>query len=222
MGPPIIPQMFPSSVAMIQRLGGTFRGTVHVGANKGDEIPAYKAHGLEWAIMVEPLEEPFAELQRRLTGEEKYIAVQALCAGRPGIEYDFYVASNEGQSSSILRPQRHLQEHPAVRFDRAMKMTSTTVDIILGQLIGRLPGFQADCIDILYMDVQGAELEVLKGATGLLQRAKYVFCELSYGGLYENDVPLEILQNFLCAFGFRLNWMDINKHGWGDGLFVRR
>jgi FkbM family methyltransferase len=222
MEPPIIRQMFPSSVAMIRRLGGTFRGTIQVGANKGQEIASYKAHGLEWAIMVEPLDEPFAELKQRLAGEEKYLAVQALCAGRPGIELDFYVASNEGQSSSILRPQRHLKEHPGVLFQHSVKMTTTTVDILLDELAKQIPAFELDCIDILCMDVQGAELEVLKGATALLQRAKYVFCELSYSGLYENDVPLEVLQDFLRGFGFRLNWIDINRHGWGDGLFIRR
>ncbi len=222
MAPSVIPQMFPSSVEMIHRLGGTFRGTIHIGANVGDEIPAYRAHGLEWAIMVEPLDAPFAELQRRLAGDPRYLPVQALCAGQVGRDCEFHVASNGGQSSSMLRPQRHMTEHPEVLFSHVIRMISTTVDTILADLAARDPAFTPECVDILYMDVQGAELEVLKGATGLLQHAKYVFCEVSYGGLYENDATIEGLQGFLRAFGFRLNWTDINRHGWGDALFIRR
>jgi FkbM family methyltransferase len=211
----------PTSVEAVQRLGRSCRGTIHVGASSGQEIANYHASGLSWVIMVEPLLEPFTRLRESIKGIPNYFALQALCAAREGIEYEFHVASNDGQSSSILSPSRHITEHPDVTFTETIPLRSTTVDRIMMQLTGGVPGFTLDAIDILYMDVQGAELEVLKGSTKTLQSVDYVFSEVSYGGLYQHDACIEDVQAFLRCFGFRLNWVDINQHGWGDALFIR-
>ena len=211
----------PTSVEMIRRLGRSCRGTIHIGANTGQEVGSYRSAGLLWGIMIEPLPEPFAKLQQVVENIPNYFALQALCAAREGIDYEFHIASNGGQSSSILQPARHTTEHPDVAFTETIALRSTTVDRLMAQLEGSVPGFTSDLIDILYMDVQGAELEVLKGATRTLQTVDYVFSEVSYGGLYQADATVEDVLAFLGCFGFRLNWIDINRHGWGDSLFIR-
>ncbi len=134
---------------------------------------------------------------------------------------NFYVSSNGGASSSTLKPSGHLTVHPDVKFDsQRITLESTTVDQIVADFkdYGR-----ADIIapiDLLYLDTQGAELSVLKGATKLLKQVQYVFTEASRGGLYENDVNHKALTEYLDSQGFSLVFLYMNKHGWGDALYV--
>jgi FkbM family methyltransferase len=215
------PARMPSSVEVIQRLGHKCRGTIDIGANHGSEIVSYRAAGLHWAVMVEPNPEPFRRLQAAIGNTPNYLAIPALCAASAGVEHDFHVDPGGGQASSMLRPSGVLTMAPQVKFEKPIKLVSTTVDLIMAQLAASQPGFSIDAIDIMSIDVQGAELEVLKGATKTLQTVKYVFCEVSYGGIYEGDACIEALQAFLHGYGFRLNWTDINRWNWGDALFIR-
>jgi hypothetical protein len=71
------------------------------------------------------------------------------------------------------------------------------------------------------MDVQGAEMEVLKGASLQLQYGKYVFCEIGRGDGYDGELAFESILNFLLAFGYRvlaLEW-DPNT-GYGNAFFM--
>ena len=201
-------------------LGRPFANVLQVGAHIGQEITAFQAYGVDWALMVEPQDEAFRKLSKRAARREHFIAVQALCSNEDGVECDFYVASNDGASSSLMRPTRHLQEYPKITFPDRVKMTSTTLDSLVMREADRRPELDPACFDTLLIDVQGAELKVLMGATRLLAGIRQVFTEVSYD-LYENGATLDQLQGFLGAFGFQLYYLRMNPQGWGDGLFVR-
>ncbi len=171
--------------------------------------------------MVEPLDGPFAALSAAAATRPGFIPVQALCASREGVTFDFHVASNGGQSSSLLAPKRVLEEYPKVRFSETLTLTSTTADRVLEQAEAAHPQVSAAELDILYIDTQGAELRVMMGASRVLQHVRYIWTEVSYD-LYEGGASLEEMQGFLQPFGFRLNNLYVNAHGWGDALFIRR
>jgi FkbM family methyltransferase len=204
----------------LKDLGRPFANVVQVGANRGQEVSAYENYGIDWAIMVEPQDDAFDKLRKRVAGRPRYIAVQALCANMDGVEYDFYVADNKGQSSSLLKPTRHQVEYPKIEFPTQVKLTSTRLDTLVASVAERRPELSPDAFDTLLIDVQGAELKVLMGATRLLQHVKHVFTEVSYD-LYEGGATLDDLQGFLRAFGFQLHFLQLNRRGWGDGLFVK-
>ena len=86
---------------------------------------------------------------------------------------DFHVASNDGLSSSMLELGRHQEVWPDVKYQRTLKMRTTTLDALLreGQIapVGQFNG--------LVMDTQGSELLVLKGATALLPHIDFVKTE---------------------------------------------
>tara|TARA_B100000965_G_scaffold362182_1_gene344050 strand:- start:137 stop:385 length:249 start_codon:yes stop_codon:yes gene_type:complete len=71
------------------------------------------------------------------------------------------------------------------------------------------------------MDVQGYELEVLKGATETLKNINYVYCEVNRDEVYENNAYVEEIDEFLAGYGMErveTNWAgDI----WGDALYIR-
>jgi FkbM family methyltransferase len=211
----------PWPFSLLKSLGRSPRNMLHVGANSGQEIEAYKAHGFDWAVLVEPLDKPFKELCQKISGAKNYIAVKALCSSADNVEHDFHVSSNAGASSSMLAPSGHLKEHPEVRFSDIIRLRSTTVDTLCSELQQRVPGFQAAALDFIVLDTQGAELSVLKGADQTLRSVHQIWTEVSHGGLYDNDVALEELQAFLRQYGFRLYFMGIGIHGYGDALFLR-
>lgn len=83
-------------------------------------------------------------------------------------------------------------------------------------------------IDLLKIDTQGYELEVLRGATGMLDagRVGLVFLEVTFCDMYEDLPPFDVLYRFLLDKGFRLvAFYNFHKHwtrvaGWCDALFA--
>lgn len=58
--------------------------------------------------------------------------------------------------------------------------------------------------DLLKLDVQGYELEVLKGAPMMLQHAKAVLCEVSFVPLYKGQCLFADVVTFMSLAGFSL------------------
>ena len=84
-----------------------------------------------------------------------------------------------------------------------------------------------DSIDILKMDIQGAELRALHGAAELLHghRVGVVYCEVLFRKLYERQPLFHDVSAFLQAHGYRLiNLYNPVHHGremqWADALFA--
>ena len=201
-------------------LGFPFAGVFQVGANIGQEVEVFRAYGVERAVMVEPLDAAFAELCGAIGGDGRYLPGQALCSDREGLELDFFEASNS-QSSSMLAPTGHLQEYPKIRFAEPRKICSTTADAIVEGLAGAPGDFSFESFDVLFLDTQGSELQVMQGARRLLQHVRSIWTEVSCE-LYDGAAELEDIQAWLRPFGFRLNTLKMNTHGWGDALFVKR
>lgn len=210
------------SLEIIASLG--FRkptGVLQVGANIGQEIPYFLAHGLQYAAMIEPLDGPFASLAQHCAGLPDYVPIQALCGSADGCTVEFHVASNNGESSSLLAPARHLQDYPWVQFPHTLTLHTFTLDRVFAALRQQRPEV-ADALDLLFMDVQGAELEVLKGAQNVLTRVRYIYTEVGHGGGYTGAAELIELMHYLRAWGFLLFDVSMNAEGWGNALFIRR
>lgn len=60
-----------------------------------------------------------------------------------------------------------------------------------------------NAVDILWMDVQGAELHVLEGASELLDRTSIIMTEVGIKPYYEGHTLKEDIDRFLASKGFR-------------------
>ena len=79
----------------------------------------------------------------------------------------------------------------------------------------------ASNVDVLQIDVQGAEMLVLRGATRTLAETKAVFVEISQASeLYVNAVTFQELSEFLEELGFELRLIGSDTNGTGNALFV--
>jgi FkbM family methyltransferase len=202
-------------------LGRPIGNVVQVGANIGQELPAFDRYGVEWAVMIEPLEAAFQRLAEASAGNPRRFPVQALCSDEEGRKQVFWVATNEGQSSSMMRPDRHLEQYPKIKFPNAIKLFSTTLDGLMARTTLQHPELADVRFDTLLIDVQGAELKVLRGASGLLGQVRQIIAEVG-GDLYEGAPSLEEVQAHLGPLGFRLNTVKLGSHGSGDALFLKR
>lgn len=178
------------------------RGVVHVGANVGQERELYRRHDLD-VLWIEPIPEVFAALVANLADYPRQRAVEALVTDRDGEPYQFNVANNGGESSSILGLKEHRDVWPKVDFTKAINLRSSTLATVL-----RREGIDERRYDALVMDTQGSELLVLKGAEALLPQFRFIKTEVPDFEAYEGCARLEDIERFLVARGYR----ELSRH----------
>lgn len=201
---------------MLDRLGHKPRGVIHVGANLGGEVLDYEKADLDAVICIEPLDEPFAKVSRLCRRNANFFALQEVIGAANDVEVEFHETSNQGASSSVLKPTKFLEYHPDKPVVRVHSMKTKTLDSILQEAPFR--DFTFDC---LVADVQGYELEVLKGAEKALKNVKYAYLECTLNTQYENSCDLNDLLMFLAPRGFSLIDLQLNGRLMGDGLFMK-
>lgn len=172
-------------------------GVVHVGANVGQERELYRRHDLD-VLWIEPIPEVFATLTANLAGFPRQRAIEALVTDRDGEPYQFNIANNGGESSSILALKEHRDVWPKVNFTKSLTLHSTT----LASLLAR-ERVDPTRYDALVMDTQGSELLVLKGAEPVLAQFRFIKTEVPDFEAYEGCARLDDIDRFLTARGFK-------------------
>ncbi len=196
------------------------RSLIQIGASSGQEVAQFAARGIKNGIFIEPLPFAYEHLSKVCSHYEGFLCVNQLVGRLDFQEHTFHIANNGGESSSILLPKNHKVKFPHVDFLGEVKMQCISLDTLVSWVGHNHPSMPAN-FDLIYIDVQGAELEVFKGASKTLQSTKYVFSEIGFGGGYENDVSYLNLMHFLDSFGFKVISLNIDpRSGYGDALFV--
>ena len=75
--------------------------------------------------------------------------------------------------------------------------------------------------NFLNIDVQGYELEVLKGGEKTLNGIDYIYTEINNAEVYEDTPHVDELDKFLDPYGFVRVETDWSGVTWGDGLYVK-
>ncbi len=96
-------------------------------------------------------------------------------------------------SGSIRKPKDHLKEYPWVTFEHSITVPTMTLDHWCRDR-------QIEHIDFIWMDVQGAEMDVINGGRATLQKTRYLYTEYSTKELYEGQATLKSLLKNLPEF----------------------
>lgn len=190
-------------------------GVLHVGAHRGQEWPTYARLGCpkDRMFWIEAHPDLAAQLQSRDIG---HVAQGIACEAERGM-VPFYVTDNDGQSSSMLPMKEHLKAHPWVHVSGQMTMRATSVAIMAAE-----SGWDLAGVEILNMDVQGAELLVLKGLPDCIwDSLRVVYAEVNEKEMYAGCPMIEEIRSFLGARGFEEKALFMTKHGWGDGVYIK-
>jgi FkbM family methyltransferase len=205
-------------IKAIAALGGPrVRGVIHVGANDGVEHDCYLAHGILRQVWIEPQEEPYARLVRRLAKSPGIKTFMVACGARNGKAKMTLLRGNRGESNSLFRPKRHLDYHPEFPVDGEIEVSLIRLDALM-----IANGIKPEEYNLMVADVQGYELEVLKGAEGVLAAFDHLVLEVNAEELYESCPLVEDLDMWLRSRGFvrrRTEWRGPNQ-SYGDALYT--
>jgi FkbM family methyltransferase len=76
-------------------------------------------------------------------------------------------------------------------------------------------------VDIIWMDLQGAELLALKGLGNYLHNVKYIHTEVSYKEMYSGQVMFEELNNYILSNEFSL-MNNLTLQGWQEDAIYKK
>jgi len=172
----------------------TFATVIDVGANKGQfAVYARTRWPAARVICFEPLPGPRAKLLRVTRGQAE---IQDCALGAASGEGLMHLATRI-DSSSLLALGARQKAIYGMEESGELRVPIKRLDTCLATPLPRPV--------LLKIDVQGFELEVLKGTTGLLPQIDAVYVEASYVELYEGQPLHEEIERFLVDAGFSLN-----------------
>lgn len=198
---------------MVKKYSMDIKGIIHIGAHRGQEIEEYVDNGIQDIIMFEPVSLNFNILEKRMADVNANISAYQVALGNEEKNVTMYLSDNDLISSSVLRPKVHLQLHPGVGFPGTEEVEMKRLDSFAEE---------TQNFNFINMDVQGYELEVLKGGAETLKHVDYVYCEINRDELYEGNAFVEDLDEFLSDYSMERVETDWAGTLWGDALYVRK
>ena len=202
-------------VDLCRRHGVGVDAVLHIGAHEGQELAKYDALGARNVVFVEANPEVYRRLASRLASRDDVHCVQRAVGAAPGKAL-LHLASFD-QSSSLLPMDGHRLVYPSIVPAGTVEVEVVTLDALVAEL--ELPPAR---ISLLSIDVQGAELLVLQGATVVLPHVGAILVEVSFMPLYRGGAQIDEIDDLLSASGFRRVALVSAWHAsWGDAFYIR-
>lgn len=173
---------------------------IDVGGNEGQYAKFIRSSvGYRGPLLtVEPIPE-LAEKLRVLASRDPNWTIVCAALGASEGDVEFKVM-NTTPMSSLLEPKRD-SPSPLMQYNRPVSRMQVPMKR-LDRLIAEDPALSASRNVYLKLDVQGYELEVLKGAAGLMSAVGALQAELSVTPLYEGQPSYLQLLQFMEDAGY--------------------
>jgi FkbM family methyltransferase len=186
---------------------------LHVGAHHGEELVDYIASGWgskKW-IWVEAQSDLAQNLQKKFVNDRD-IVLEACVWSVSGEEKVFNNATNS-QSSSLLEFAEHSVDYPEIKKMSETRMITIRLDDLLPE---------QEKIDLVNLDIQGAELEAIKGLGQLASDVKWIYTEVNWKYMYADCPLIEDMDLELEKLGFiRVATKKAFRASWGDALYIK-
>lgn len=194
-----------------------------VGALTGQTIDQYHATFPDGHIhSFEPLPDSFQVLEKKY-GSQSHVSLHHQALSNTDGELEFYVTQGSGTQSLLPPTQESVKWSPpgSMNTQKTITVPSSTLDTFCRKQ-------QMDHIDILKMDVQGAEKMILEGAANLLQEKKIglIYTEVLFVPLYEGQAYFHDIVSLLEGYGYHIydlfcrRYAEDGRVKWADALFV--
>lgn len=186
-------------------------GVLHVGAHLGEEMEEYHDNGFGKVLWVEGQSRIIGDLRSRVEpfGDAVF---EGVVWSSSNIELVLNVTNNS-VSSSLYRLEKHRDLYPDVDYVAEERVTTVRLDEIIPP---------EESFDFLNLDIQGAELEALRGLGDMLENVGWVYIEVNREYLYSGIPLLPELDRFLEERGFRRVVSVWVSKKWGEALYIRR
>jgi len=193
---------------------------IDVGAALGVTAQKFsKAFPTSDVYAFEPMPSTFQSLDKNVSANKKIIPVNKGLGKEEG-EFTIHL-SKRITSSSFLEMKKNISNE--FFSDNIKEVGAETVKV--STLDKEIPADKS--ISILKMDVQGYELEVLKGGTETLKRTALILVEMQNHDLYSNAPMYYDIDLFLREHGFELQDIipsirqDKKLYEW-DGIYINK
>jgi len=191
-----------------------YRYVIDGGANRGAFTDAFlRLHNPERVILVEAIPELAGKLRTRCASDPRLAVVAAALSDRNG-EARFEI--NRSEASSSLLPIDSRNSKWFAR-DLTVAKTVTVPTVTLPELMTQ-QGIQS--VDLLKLDLQGAERLVLTGAADVLDHVQVIYTEVFFEQLYAGAWLFWETNEFLAGRGFKLCGLSNIVHA-ADGDLVQ-
>ena len=205
---------------IIKKFNLEIKGILHIGGCKGEELISYLRNNIKNVILVEANPELINTLKfkkfffhyifRMNLNIENFAAYH-----KDNLELDLNITNNL-QSSSILKMSKHSELYPEIKVDKKIKVKTNTINKIFESR------YEIDNYNFLNLDIQGAELDALKGADQILDKIDAIYTEINFDELYEDCAHAEQIDNYLKKFKFKRVLTETPDHpSWGDALYLK-
>lgn len=192
--------------------GVTPEGVLHVGAHEAEEWPSYK--NAKWlpVYWIEAQEKLALKLRETLPQDSNQVYAATVWS-KSNLVLSLNISSN-GQSSSLLEFGSHATNYPTIQNIESVGMRTVRIDELMNS---------DTRFDFVNLDIQGAELEALKGMGTLLKNIKWIYCEVNSEETYLGCPHVSEIDEFLKRSGFiRVYTVWVRGKGWGDALYMQR
>lgn len=201
-------------------LRADYRTVIDAGANRGQfALFAMRRFPESALICFEPLPGP-AALLRRVLGNTNRLTLHSVALGAESREAEFHVSAADDSSSLLPIGPRQRAAYPGTE-----ERTVQTVQV--RRLDDLVLATDVAAPVLLKIDVQGGELDVLRGAEALLPQVDAVLVEVSFVELYSEQPLADDIWEFLRTRDFSCRGVWSVSYGssgeclQGDLLFAR-
>lgn len=187
-----------------------------VGGYLGEEIlPMMAVYPNARFLVFEASRRYFETLRTKFSSMNRVTCVNMAVTDTCG-KQAFYETSLTGSGSLLKLSAPAIGDYGAQQAE-SFEVDTTTLDAYLDS-----SDEERSVVDLLWCDVQGAELRVLKGATKTLERCRAVFLEISlWERMYEGACLISELQEILRPAGFVLCGLGTDPlNGTGNALYI--
>jgi|688.fasta_scaffold70354_3 FkbM family methyltransferase len=174
------------------------------GANEGQWATRIRRDGYSGRILsLEPGTKAFSKLEFN-SKDDPWWDVDSRALGSCEAILPLHLSSNDGMSSSLKRPERHLTEFPSVSFSGLEDVSVTTLESLLQDVTENV---------MVKLDIQGFELEALKGIGVAIDKIVAIELEMTLVPMYRGEASVGRVLVTLETMGFKL--FSINEFGKG-------
>jgi len=155
-----------------------------------------------------------AELVKAAASDESGFSIFHVSSGQPENKDDSLDWDFGNKSSSLLAPGKDLDIVPWIQFNESITVKTITLENFIKEK-------KIETVDFIHMDVQGAELKVLKGANRNLDKIKSVWLEVADVELYQGQPNRTEIEEFMKANKFYLFKSSLEGQ-FGDQLYLNK
>jgi FkbM family methyltransferase len=191
-----------------------YRFVIDGGANRGSFTDAFlRLHRPEKIVLVEAIPELAEKLRMRYAGEPGISVVSSALSDKSG-EAPFEINQSDASSSLLpIDPRNSEWFSRDLRVARTVQVPTITLPALMEE-----QGLQT--VDLLKLDLQGAERFVLTGGEAVLDRVRVIYTEVFFEQLYAGAWLFREMDEFLSGRGFKLCGLSNIVHA-RDGDLVQ-